>query len=183
MRRIRWLRVVVVLGLAGALVGVVPDGVSAAAGRARCRATAFVTNSGSGTVSTIDTKTRTKNPTDITVGSFPDGVAVTRDGKMAFVANRDSNTVSTIDVKTRTKNPIDSPVGPGPISVAIRPWQFSGVRRVGVRGNGPAGIAGVPASGGRQVTFSPRNEPPGFRQRADRASARDGRAINAAAEP
>ena len=71
MRRFRWVRGVVVLGLAGALVGVVPDGVSAVAARARCRATAFVTNSGSGTVSTIDVKTRTKHPTDITVGAVP----------------------------------------------------------------------------------------------------------------
>jgi YVTN family beta-propeller protein len=37
--------------------------------------TAFVTLS-SGTVSTIDLKTRTKNPTDISVGSGP-GVAIT----------------------------------------------------------------------------------------------------------
>ncbi len=39
--------------------------------------TAFVTNGASGTVSTIDVKTRTKNPTDIAVGSGPAGVAVT----------------------------------------------------------------------------------------------------------
>jgi hypothetical protein len=53
MRRFRWVRDVVVFGLAGALVGVVPDGVSAAAGRARCRATAFVTNVPSNSVSTM----------------------------------------------------------------------------------------------------------------------------------
>jgi YVTN family beta-propeller protein len=39
--------------------------------------TAFVTNNVSGTVSTIDVKTRTKNPTDIPVGSLPTAVAVT----------------------------------------------------------------------------------------------------------
>jgi hypothetical protein len=49
MRRFRWVRGVLVFGLSGALVGVVPDGVSAVARRARCRATAFVTNGGSGT--------------------------------------------------------------------------------------------------------------------------------------
>ena len=49
--------------------------------------TAFVANDGSGTVSTIDVKTRTKNPTDITVGTDPSGVAVTPDGKTAFVTN------------------------------------------------------------------------------------------------
>jgi YVTN family beta-propeller protein len=38
--------------------------------------TAFVTNQGSGTVSTIDVKTRIKDPTDIAVGTTPTGVAV-----------------------------------------------------------------------------------------------------------
>jgi YVTN family beta-propeller protein len=65
------------LGLSGALVGVVPDGVSAVTARGRCRATAFVTNMRSGTVSTIDVKTRTKHPTDIAVGPSPLEVAVT----------------------------------------------------------------------------------------------------------
>jgi YVTN family beta-propeller protein len=77
MRRFRWVRGVVVLGLAGALVGVVPDVMSAVAGRSRCRATAFVGNAGSGTVSTIHVKTRTKDPTDITVCAMPSGVAIT----------------------------------------------------------------------------------------------------------
>jgi YVTN family beta-propeller protein len=39
--------------------------------------TAVVANSGSDTVSTIDVKTRTKNPTDITLGTQPLRVAVT----------------------------------------------------------------------------------------------------------
>jgi YVTN family beta-propeller protein len=77
MRRRRWVRGALVLGLAGALAGVASDGVSAVAARKECRATAFVTNSGSDTVSTIDVKTRTKNPTDITVGARPGGVVVT----------------------------------------------------------------------------------------------------------
>jgi YVTN family beta-propeller protein len=78
MRRFRWVLGALVLGLAGALVGVVPDGVSAVAGRPRCRATAFVPNLGSGMVSTIDVKTRTMNPTDIPVGPEPGKVAFTR---------------------------------------------------------------------------------------------------------
>ena len=44
MLRFGWLLGVLVLGLSGALVGVVPDGVSAVAGRAPCRSTAFVGN-------------------------------------------------------------------------------------------------------------------------------------------
>ena len=111
---------VVVFGLAGALVGV-PAGVSAVPARPRCRATAFVTNADSGTVSTIDVKTRTKHPTDIAVGTNPVGVAVTPDGKTAFVANRTSGAVSTIDVKTKTKNPTDITVGTYVNGVAVTP--------------------------------------------------------------
>ena len=66
-------------------------------------------------------KTRTKHPTDITVGAEPDGVAITPDGKTAFVTNTDSGTVSTIDVKTRTKHPTDITVGTVPFGVAITP--------------------------------------------------------------
>jgi YVTN family beta-propeller protein len=66
-------------------------------------------------------KTRTKHPTDITVGSRPTGVAVTPDGKTALVANSLSDTVSTIDVKPRTKNPTDIAVGSNPLGVAVTP--------------------------------------------------------------
>jgi YVTN family beta-propeller protein len=103
-------------------VAVTPDGKSA-----------FVTNFGTvtsldvpmpesiGTVSTIDVKTGTKNPTDIAVGSGAVGVAITPNGKTAFVANRTSSTVSTIDVKTKAKNPTDIPVGANPNGVAVTP--------------------------------------------------------------
>jgi YVTN family beta-propeller protein len=77
MPRFRPVLGVLVFGFAGALVGVAPDGVSAVAGGARCRATAFVTNSVSNSVSTIDVKTRTRSRADITVGTLPTGVAVT----------------------------------------------------------------------------------------------------------
>jgi YVTN family beta-propeller protein len=120
MRRFRWVRGVVVLGLAGALVGVVPDEVSAVAGRGGCRPTAFVANGGSGTVSTIDVKTKRKNPRDISVGSMPNRVAITPDGKTAFVVHG-SDSVSTIDVKTRTKDPTDITVGANPFEVAVTP--------------------------------------------------------------
>jgi YVTN family beta-propeller protein len=90
--------------------------------------TAFVTNNGSGTVSTIDVNTRTKNPSDIPVGEHPTDVAVTPDGKTAFVTKpalvleaESGSTVSTIDVKTRTKHPDDITVGYRPSRVAITP--------------------------------------------------------------
>jgi YVTN family beta-propeller protein len=121
MRRFRWVRGAVMLGLAGALVGVVPDGVAAVAARSRCRATAFLANGLSNTVSTIDVKARTKNPTDIAVGASPWGVAVTPDGKTAFVTNSGSGSVSTIDVKTRTKHRTDIAVGAHPDGVAVTP--------------------------------------------------------------
>src|SRR5262245_33079737 len=122
MRRFRWVRVVVVLGLTGALVGVCPGEVSAMSARSRCRASAFVPRGDqSAAVSTVDVKTGTKNPTDIPVGGDPIGVAVTPDGKTALVTNGLDGTVSTIDVKTRTKNPTDIRVGSEPCGVARTP--------------------------------------------------------------
>jgi YVTN family beta-propeller protein len=88
---------------------VTPDGKSA-----------FVTNT-NGTVSTIDVKTMTKDPADITVGPDPVGVAFTTDGKTAFVTNFGGGTVSTIDVESRTKHPADIPVGSAPPGVAVTP--------------------------------------------------------------
>jgi YVTN family beta-propeller protein len=119
-------------------VAVTPDG-----------KTAFVTNNVSGTVSTIDVKTRTTNPTDIHVRNgtdarrlsaprnYPRGVAVTPDGKTAFVTLSNgvidtggpqgvsSNWVATIDVKTRTKNPTDIPVGSTPPTEVVAPWRVA----------------------------------------------------------
>jgi YVTN family beta-propeller protein len=92
--------------------------------------TAFVTNANVGglevgdlgnSVSTIDVKTRIKDPTDITVGVEPLRVAITPDGKTAFVANFRGNSVSTIDVKARTKNPTDIPVSANPNGVTFTP--------------------------------------------------------------
>jgi YVTN family beta-propeller protein len=119
MRRFRWVLGALVLGLAGALL--VPGGVSAVAARSRCRPTAFVANRLGNALSAIDVKTRTKNPTDIAVGSLPFTVAVTPDGKTVFVTNVSSSTVSTIDVKTRKKDPTDIAVGTFPFGIAITP--------------------------------------------------------------
>jgi YVTN family beta-propeller protein len=121
MPRFRWVHGMLVLGLAGALVGVVPSGVSAVPARPRCPTTAFVANFTSGTVSTIEVKTRTKHPGDIEVGALPTLLAVTPNGKTAFVTNQASGTVSAIDVKTQTKDPTDISVGTLPLGVAITP--------------------------------------------------------------
>jgi YVTN family beta-propeller protein len=118
MRRFQWVRRVVVLALAGA-GGCGPDGASAVAPSARCRVTAFVTNITGGAVSTIDVKTRTKNHTDITVGTQSLGLAITPDGKTAFVSNGQGGTVSAIDVKSRTKHPTAIGVGGYPVGVAV----------------------------------------------------------------
>jgi YVTN family beta-propeller protein len=83
--------------------------------------TAFVNNAGSGTVSTIDIKTKTKHPTDIAVGAGGAGVAVTPDGKTAYVVDGTSSTVSTFDVKTRKENLNDITVGLTPVEVAVTP--------------------------------------------------------------
>lgn len=82
-------------------------------------ATAYVANSGSGTVSVIDTVTNTVIAT-IDVGTYPDGVAVSPNRSRLYVTNSGSNTVSVIDTSTNTvTTTID--VGNSPRGVAISP--------------------------------------------------------------
>ena len=78
---------------------------------------AYITNSGSNTVSVIDTATNTVVST-IPVGTTPFGVAVTPDGSKVYIANATSNTVSVIDTAT---NAVVStiPVGSGPDAFGI----------------------------------------------------------------
>src|SRR5262249_38684119 len=93
--------------------------------------TAFVTNNESGTVSTIDVKTKRKDPSDIAVGGNPKGVAGTPEGRTAVVTQANAglglvpvptgNSVSTIDAKTRTTRPSAILVGNNPINVAVTP--------------------------------------------------------------
>ena len=63
---------------------------------------AYITNSGSDTVSVIDTATNTMVGSPIAVGDAPFGVAVTPDGSRVYVANFSGDTVSVIDTATNT---------------------------------------------------------------------------------
>jgi YVTN family beta-propeller protein len=70
-------------------------------------------------VTPIDTATNTAG-TPIPVGSGPEGVAITPDGRTAYVTNFSSGSVTPIDTATNTPGtPI--PVGSGPEGVAITP--------------------------------------------------------------
>ncbi len=80
---------------------------------------AYITNQGDSTVSVIDTSSNTVTDT-ITVGTLPDGVAVTPDGSRVYVANWFSNTVSVIDTSTNTVTDTIA-VGSGPYGVAVTP--------------------------------------------------------------
>ncbi len=62
---------------------------------------AYVANTGSSTVSVIDTTTNTILDS-VAVGSIPWGVAVNPAANRVYVTNRDSNTVSVIDTTTNT---------------------------------------------------------------------------------
>src|SRR6266478_4562418 len=68
---------------------------------AEAQTRAYVTNSGSNTVSVIDTATNLVVST-IPVGKVPDGVAITPDGTRAYVTDAGSSTVSVIDIATNT---------------------------------------------------------------------------------
>jgi YVTN family beta-propeller protein len=60
---------------------------------------AYITNTTSNNVSVIDTATNKVTAT-IPVGDFPDGVAVSPDGRRAYITNTGSGTVSVIDTAT-----------------------------------------------------------------------------------
>ena len=87
-------------------VGIAPWGISVTPDGAR----AYVANSGSGTVSVIDTVSNTLIDTDpstpdidpITVGSEPAGISVTPNGAYAYVNNSGDGTVSVIDTASNT---------------------------------------------------------------------------------
>jgi YVTN family beta-propeller protein/autotransporter-associated beta strand protein len=79
----------------------------------------YVTNSGSNTVTPINTATNTAG-TPIAVGSSPIGLAISPDGKTIYVANDNSNTVTPIDTATNTAGP-PIVVGFNPFGVAITP--------------------------------------------------------------
>jgi YVTN family beta-propeller protein len=81
--------------------------------------TAFVTNSGSNTVSVVDLRLW-KVVQTIEVGGGPVSVAFTPDGHTAYVSNFQSSTISVIDALTRsvTAPPISLNTKPGSIRVS-----------------------------------------------------------------
>lgn len=82
-------------------------------------ATAYVVNEDSGTVTPIDTSTRTALA-PIKVGISPDAIAITSDGRTVLVADADSHAVTPISTATnRAARPIR--VGPQPDAIAITP--------------------------------------------------------------
>ena len=80
---------------------------------------AYVTNSGSNSVSVIDEADNSVVAT-IPVGRYPYGVAITPDGAFAYVANYYDNTVSVIATATATVV-ATVPVGANPSGVAVTP--------------------------------------------------------------
>ncbi len=103
-------------GIFAAFVAAV--GVLALSGTALAR-DAFVTNSGSGTVSVIDTTTNAV-VANVVVGGEPVDVAITPDGTRAYVVNKGSNSVSVIGVATLSVI-ANIEVGKEPDGIAIAP--------------------------------------------------------------
>ncbi|MBX7450663.1 YncE family protein [Mycolicibacterium sp. 3033] len=108
---------------ADVVVGSNPNTVAASVDGAR----AYVTNSGSSTVSIIESKPFGGAPrvTSVAVGDNPTGIALNSDGTRAFVANSGSDTVSIIDYGPSRPLSLPAPkvttvaVGPDPTSVAV----------------------------------------------------------------
>ena len=88
------------------------------AGAALAQTRAYVTNSHDNTVSVIDTATASVITT-VPVGSSPDEVAVTPNGRFVYVANQLGNTVSVIDAASNTViATVPVAVFPGDIDIA-----------------------------------------------------------------
>ncbi len=83
---------------------------------------AYVTNAGDNTVSVVDTATNSVVGSPISVGSGPDGIAITPNGHTAYVANNGSDSVTPIDLTTSPPTPGTAiGVDVGPTAVAINP--------------------------------------------------------------
>jgi YVTN family beta-propeller protein len=98
----------VIVGDGPERVTITPDG-----------AFAYVTNSGSGTVSVVDTSTDAVVVTT-DVGRSPFGIAFSPDGQAAYVTNAGSDTVSVIDTGSRTVI-ATIPVHRTPMDIAVTP--------------------------------------------------------------
>ncbi len=81
--------------------------------------TAFVVNSGSGTVTPVDL-TKRRAGRAIKVGRDPQAIAITPDGRTGYVVNSGSGTVTPIDTATRHPGP-SIRVGTDPQAIAITP--------------------------------------------------------------
>lgn len=83
---------------------------------------AYVANFGDGTVSVIDTTTNTAAATAITVGSKPELLVPSPDGKSVYVANLGDSSVSIIDTASATAaNKITLTSGSFPVGIAVSP--------------------------------------------------------------
>lgn len=80
---------------------------------------AYISNSGSNSVSVIDLASNTVKAI-VPVGTLPFGVAANAAGTRVYVSNNGSNTVSVIDTATNTVTATIS-VGDGPRGVAVHP--------------------------------------------------------------
>ncbi len=80
----------------------------------------YVTNSGSNSISVIDTNTQAVTTISLNAGSKPTGIAVTPDGSSLFVINSALNSVSQVDLAKKSVAATFS-VGQGPTSLAVTP--------------------------------------------------------------
>ncbi len=132
----------------GALIpvssGCQPGGITVHPATSRAYVSCFTGGVGSGTVSVINTLTNAVDGLPITVGTGPNGIAVTADGSNIYVANYFSNTVSVFNTQTRVEaqnSPIT--VGTHPTGVAIGTNSQGTFAYITNYGNGGAGTVSV----------------------------------------
>jgi YVTN family beta-propeller protein len=125
----------------------------------------YVTNSGSSTVSVIDT-TLNKEISRITVGSQPSGIAVSPDGNKLYVTLRYSDSLATVNLANNLVSTVK--VGDSPREVALTP---DGTRAVVTNYDGTVSVVDITTTTPKVVatitTGGPKLQPAGVAISAD----------------
>ena len=104
--------------------------------------------------------TRKPFPSHDTVGSIPEQVAISPDGKKAYVTNSGFNTVSVIDTTNDAATPLNITVGKSPTGIAITP----NGKRIYVANDGNVSVIATTPDNKVTVTitFPPGSSPSGI---------------------
>jgi YVTN family beta-propeller protein len=122
---------------------------------------AYIANQRNNSVSVIDTSTNTITAA-VNVGDFPNGIAVTPDGKKVYVANMYGKNISVIDTTTNKVTTMTNVGGASPNGIAVTPdgtkvyvinYEFKTVSVINTANN--TIVATLPVEGNYGIAVNP----------------------------